>query len=67
MDHGDPSPPPPPPGGLEPFALELYFARHEFSAQYLMCCSDAESLLMSDLLKMADPECRALWDGLSCG
>jgi len=24
---------------LEPFQLEIFFARHEFTAKYLLCCS----------------------------
>jgi len=36
------------------FKLEEYLAKYEFSAQYLLCCSDAESFEMSDILDMAD-------------
>ena len=49
---------------LPPFALERYFARHEFSCPYLLCCSDSEPVLMTSLLQLADDECRAAWDGL---
>lgn len=35
---------------LEPFRLERYFARHEFSAPYLLCASDCESMELRDLL-----------------
>lgn len=35
---------------LEPFRLERYFARHEFSAAYLLCASDCESMELGDLL-----------------
>ncbi len=38
---------------LEPFQLERYFARHEFSASYLLSCSDCESMTIDDLLKTA--------------
>jgi len=33
-----------------PFQLERYFAVHEFTARYLMCSSDPESLSIADLL-----------------
>jgi aspartate/methionine/tyrosine aminotransferase len=52
--------------GLDEFDLEVYFAKHEFTAKYLFCCSDAESMLMKDLLALADDECKKLWDELSC-
>jgi aspartate/methionine/tyrosine aminotransferase len=51
--------------GLTPFKLERYFARFEFSAPYLLCCSDPESLKMKELVEMADAESRELWDNLS--
>ncbi|MFM8321318.1 MAG: aminotransferase class I/II-fold pyridoxal phosphate-dependent enzyme [Chloroflexota bacterium] len=35
---------------LPPFKLERYFARYEFSAEYLLCSSDCESLAIGDLL-----------------
>ena len=49
---------------IQPFALERYFARPEFSARYLLSSSDCESLSMADLLAMADPETTLLWDEL---
>ncbi len=33
-----------------PFGLERYLARYEFSAPYVMCCSDCESLTVNELL-----------------
>ncbi len=51
---------------LEPFRLERYFAQHEFSAPYLLCCSDCESLSIGDLLKFeqnAQDELSSLWLG----
>jgi aspartate/methionine/tyrosine aminotransferase len=48
----------------EPFALERYFAQYEFSAKYLLSCSDCESLKMSELLEMSDAKTRELWDNL---
>jgi len=52
---------------LPPFKLERYFDRYEFSAPYLLSCSDCESLRLNELLEMADRESRWLWDGLSLG
>jgi aspartate/methionine/tyrosine aminotransferase len=49
------------------FALERYFARWEFSVRHLLCASDVEGWSMADLLATADPESRALWDGLRLG
>lgn len=37
---------------LPPFALERYFEKHEFSAPYLMCASDCETLSVAELLAM---------------
>ncbi|MBI4927377.1 MAG: aminotransferase class I/II-fold pyridoxal phosphate-dependent enzyme [Anaerolineae bacterium] len=50
-----------------PFALERYFARHEFSARYLLSPSDCESPTMHDLLALGDAETRGLWDRLTLG
>jgi len=49
------------------FALERFFAKHEFSARYLLSSSDCETLSMSELLDMADAETRNLWDRLKLG
>ncbi len=35
---------------LPPFALERYFARHEFTTELLLCSSDCESLSVRELL-----------------
>jgi len=37
---------------INPFKLERYFARYEFSARYLLCSSDCESLSVGDLLAL---------------
>src|SRR5579875_223072 len=47
------------------FKLERYFARWEFAASHLLCCSDAESYRMHDLLALADDESRELWQNLT--
>jgi aspartate/methionine/tyrosine aminotransferase len=35
-----------------PFALERFFAAHEFSARRLLCCSDCETMSAGDLLAL---------------
>ena len=52
---------------ITPFKLERYFAKHEFSTRYLLSASDCESLTMAELLLMATPESRELWDALNLG
>jgi aspartate/methionine/tyrosine aminotransferase len=37
---------------FKPFALERFFAKHEFSARYLLCSSDCESMPVRELLAM---------------
>ena len=36
----------------EPFALERYFDRYEFTTRYLLCSSDAETLSLGELLAL---------------
>lgn len=52
---------------LAPFQLERYFARYEFQARYLLSASDCESVTLAELLDLADPASRALWETLSLG
>ena len=52
---------------ISPFHLERYFAKYEFSAHYLLSSSDCEALSMHELLGMADPQMRDLWDQLKLG
>jgi aspartate/methionine/tyrosine aminotransferase len=52
---------------IRPFALERYFAQHEFSAEFLLCSSDVEAYALPELLALADDETRPLWEGLSLG
>ncbi|MFN2159998.1 MAG: aminotransferase class I/II-fold pyridoxal phosphate-dependent enzyme [Anaerolineales bacterium] len=52
---------------INPFALERYFAKYEFSARYLLSSSDCESFSMAELVEMADEETKALWDSLRLG
>jgi len=52
---------------IQLFKLERYFAAHEFSAPYLMCCSDCEALSLNELLSMSDGNSRNLWNDLKLG
>jgi aspartate/methionine/tyrosine aminotransferase len=52
---------------IKPFELERYFARYEFTAPYLLSCSDCEALSMQELLNMGDDETRILWEQLKLG
>jgi aspartate/methionine/tyrosine aminotransferase len=51
---------------LPPFALERYFARHEFAVPWLLCSSDCESMSIQDLLSLeqgAEDSFRRQWLG----
>lgn len=52
---------------VQPFELERYFARHEFTARYLLSSSDCESLSQAGLLVMADEEMASAWQELRLG
>ena len=52
---------------IPPFTLERFFARHEFTAKYLLCSSDCEPLSMEELLGWADVEMKAKWSDLKLG
>jgi aspartate/methionine/tyrosine aminotransferase len=52
---------------INTFKLEEYLAKYEFCSPYLLCCSDAESFSMQELLAMATLEQKELWDNLSLG
>lgn len=45
---------------IKPFYTERFFAIHEFSAPYLLCASDCESLTVDELLQLAG----APWESL---
>lgn len=51
---------------LEPFKLERYFAKHEFSAPYLLCSSDCESMELRDLLAL-EPDAAERFSSLWLG
>jgi len=39
---------------IKPFHTERFFAVHEFTAPYILCASDCESLTVGDLFQLAD-------------
>lgn len=47
---------------FKPFALERFFAKHEFSARYLMCSSDCESFPIREILAMEEGSDERLLD-----
>lgn len=52
---------------VQTFKLEDYFNKYEFSAPHLLCCSDAESFTLQELISLADSESLALWENLHLG
>lgn len=49
---------------INAFKLEEYLTQYEFSSPYLLCCSDAESFSVQEILERANPEDKSLWDSL---
>ncbi|HUX38757.1 MAG TPA: aminotransferase class I/II-fold pyridoxal phosphate-dependent enzyme [Rectinemataceae bacterium] len=47
---------------IEPFKLERYFARHEFSARRLLCSSDCETRSLGDILAFEPGSEKAFFD-----
>ncbi len=45
---------------IKPFHTERFFAAHEFTAPYILCASDCESLSVDELLQLA----RTSWESL---
>lgn len=52
---------------LKPFKLERYFVPYEFSAKYLLSCSDCDGLPQKEVVEMADEEMKKAWEELSLG
>jgi aspartate/methionine/tyrosine aminotransferase len=46
---------------IKPFSIERFFAVHEFTAPYLLCASDCESLTVDELLQLAGVS----WESIS--
>jgi aspartate/methionine/tyrosine aminotransferase len=49
------------------FKLEEFWKKYEFTSPYLLCCSDAETWSLQELLAAADPDSKKLWQSLSLG
>lgn len=52
---------------LPDFRLETYFSRWEFTARYHLTASDAQTMTMTELLKLADDEDLHAWETLDFG
>lgn len=52
---------------IKEFKLERYFAKYEFTAPYLLSCSDCEPLSLNELLALADNDSLKMWDNLKLG
>jgi aspartate/methionine/tyrosine aminotransferase len=52
---------------LPAFKLEEFMKKYEFSTPYLLCSSEMEGWKMDEILALADPEGKALWENLSLG
>jgi len=52
---------------IAPFKLEEFWKKYEFSAPYILCGSDAETWSLQELLSIADPDSKKLWDSLTLG
>lgn len=52
---------------IPPFKLEEFWKKYEFTTPYLLCCSDAETWGMDELVSMADPDSKKLWQSLTLG
>lgn len=51
---------------LDDFRLERYFAQHEFTAPYILCASDCESMEIRELLAL-EPEAHERFSSLRLG
>lgn len=49
------------------FKLEEFWKKYEFTSPYLLCCSDAETWTLSELLAIADEDLKKLWHSLALG
>ena len=52
---------------MRTFKLEEYLTQYEFSAPYLLCCSDAESFSMAEVLAKSSHQEQILWHELRLG
>lgn len=49
------------------FKLEEFWKKYEFTSPYLLCCSDAETWTLQELLAIADEDSKKLWNSLALG
>lgn len=49
------------------FKLEEFWKKYEFTSPYLLCCSDAETWTLQELLVIADEDSKQLWHSLALG
>lgn len=49
------------------FKLEEFWKKHEFTTPYLLCCSDAETWGLEELISLADSDSKKLWQSLTLG
>src|SRR5580698_7525924 len=52
---------------IKDFAIERYFAKHEFTAKYLLSSSDCDGFPLQYVLDLASAEEWRTWDGLKLG
>ncbi len=52
---------------INEFKLERYFAKHEFSAKYLLSSSDCDGFAVKDILALASDKEIDLWNNLHLG
>lgn len=52
---------------LKEFAVERYFAKYEFTAKYMLSSSDCDGFSLNEVLKLANPKEKDLWDNLHLG
>lgn len=52
---------------IPPFKLEEFWKKYEFTTPYLLCCSDAETWGLQELISLADSDSKELWQSLSLG
>ncbi len=52
---------------IAPFKLEQYFAKHEFTAKYMLSSSDCDGYPMKYILEQASEEELKLWENITLG
>ena len=52
---------------INDFKLERYFAKHEFTAKYLLSSSDCDGYKLKYILENASKDEIDLWEGLKLG